>query len=149
MKRMSPELFRPAPKTSVALEEPRTIPTPTPESNVSDEEKLELKYERYASSGGTANKKEYEHVMNRKLSENITWPLHAKFMATLAEIAPLSDDILERYGVLCDERADPAIEHYSHLSDQKLLAEALLMSGDMKSFFAFIGKYPHIFPKEN
>lgn len=104
-------------------------------------------YEEYKALSGTLSQEEYWDVLKRAAEErNIfsKWSGHANSMARAAEIT-LSPETVALYGILRDEKPDPIKEHFSELSDQKLLAEALRIVGDTKSLEALIEKHPHIF----
>lgn len=104
-------------------------------------------YEGYKNLlGGTLSQEEYEDVL-KSAAEGRTFNLartsQANFMAETSGIT-LSPETVTVYGILRDERPDPAKE-YSGMSDQKLLAEALRIVGDTDSLTTFIEKYPNIF----
>lgn len=104
-------------------------------------------YDKYMALGGILSQKEYREVMKRAGDETISsskWSAHANSMARAADII-LSPETVTIYGILRDEKSDPKKKHYSELSDQKLLAEALLIIGDESSWSVFTEKYPHIF----
>jgi hypothetical protein len=105
-------------------------------------------YEQYKALGGTLSQEEYQDVLKRaEEGRNIysRWSKDANSMARAAEIT-LSPETVTLYGILRDEKPDPAKEHYSELNDQKLLAEALRIVGDESSLGMFIKKFtPTVF----
>jgi hypothetical protein len=106
-------------------------------------------YEKYKVSGGRLSPEEYRNVLARFADgkENPSASLssaHANSMARAAGIT-LTSEAVSLYGKLRAEQPDPEKEHYSEMSDQQLLAEALRISGDTRSLTAFMEKYPHIF----
>jgi hypothetical protein len=118
-----------------------------PEPNDNSEKEIARGYDKYAASGGILSQEEYRRVMKRAEAEttpNSMWSAHANSMARAAGIT-LSPETAAIYGILRDEKPDPEKKRYSELSDQKLLAEALLIIGDESSRSVFIEKHPHIF----
>jgi len=106
-------------------------------------------YENYKASGGILSQAEYQSVLERaadsKNVPSVSTEAQATHMAQASEIV-LSPETVTIYGILRhDEKPSPDTKgHYSALSDQKLLAEALRLVGDERPLTTFIEKYPHI-----
>jgi hypothetical protein len=106
----------------------------------------EQSYEKYKASGGILSPEEYRDVLERFADEREApatslSSAHANSMARAAGIT-LTPEAVSIYGKLRAEQPDTAKEE---MSDQKLLAETLLIIGDKSSWTAFTEKYPHIF----
>jgi hypothetical protein len=101
-------------------------------------------YAEYRALHGTLSPEEYQDVLRRAM-EASRWLENANSMARAAEIT-LSPETMTLYGILRDEKPDPAKKHYSELSDQELLAEALRIVGNKPSLDTFIKRFtPTVF----
>ncbi len=112
----------------------------------------ENNFEAYETLGGVLRKTEYQDVLNRAADgeEIPASSLSLKLAHSMARVAgiTLSPETTTLYVTLRNENPDQESKDYHSLSDQKLLAEALRMSGDASSLTTFIQKYPQIFTKE-
>ena len=101
------------------------------------------KYKAYKALGGTVSQEGFQNILNHVESERNTPPhfMRSERANDMAEAAgiTLSPETVTIYGLLHDESGA------NDQSDQKLLAEALRISGDTHPLSTFIEKYPHIF----
>jgi len=110
-------------------------------------EEKESDYANYKTLGGILNQEDYQNVLMSIVENaplNPAWSRHAHLMAKTAGIT-LSPETVTIYGILRGEKPDPRKEHFSEMSDHKLLAEALRIVGNTDSLITFVAKYPHIF----
>ncbi len=119
------------------------------EEPLHDEYAKKYEYKEYRKLGGALSQEEYENVLKRSADgkyapSSSLWQGHANFMAEATGIT-LTPEAVVIYGILRSENPDPIKEHFSEMSDQKLLAEALRIVGDKISLDIFIEKLPHIF----
>lgn len=126
-----------------------TFPKQAKEEAVIEQEN---NFEVYEALGGILHKTEYQDVLKRAAlgEEAPASSLSLKLAHSMAGVAgiTLSPEATTFYCILRNEKPDQGSENYHSLSDQKLLAEALRMAGDMSSLNTFIEKYPQIFTKE-
>ncbi len=110
-------------------------------------------YERYKKLGGIINEKDYESALTRAKNATILDIALIKELEFIARIAGIElrntkDAIDQRtilYGILRTDAKPEGIKyHHCQMSDQRLLAEALRMLGDVDSLNKLINTYPHI-----
>jgi hypothetical protein len=111
-------------------------------------------YEEYKALGGIINEVDYARAI-KKAEETASADemsfQQARVLARSAEIEILenNDPRVVLYSILRnDQNISGAEYHHSQMSDQKLFAEALRISGDEESLGKFTDALPHIFSKE-